>query len=282
VIDNLKEEFSKEIEHEKDQIANHIERSFRGAISNIGSAGAWGIEVAKIQEQADMTFFEQKARSSKRLLSFFERFRSSAIDQAIRDSGLAEIERSRLDSQLKTFADGYRRLSSDSSIHGSVINIPSISIQVATNGLQAVIQGFKGLMISNLPLAIGLLLVIPVLGFLWPLLSRIPYVNILLPIIVIVYGAGIIGMFYSHFKSAMQRALHQAKEKTINENSPDKIAMRIGELLENDSADFLKKVAEQLANKLAPVDNETRLVIENLTHDLKKFDESIRDVRQLI
>jgi hypothetical protein len=282
VVDRLRKEFSDELEHETGIIATHIERTFRGAISNINTAGSWGAEVAKIKEQADISFAEQKAKSIKRLLTFFERFRYTDLDQAIRDSGLEETERQRLESQLRKMASDFEKGTKDIQAQESVIKIPGISIQIATNGIQALAQGFKQLIITNAPLAIGLLLVIPILGVLGPLLMRIPYVNIALPIIGLIYGASILTLFYSNFKTAMQKALYQAKEKTINENDPEKIAVRIGETLEGNATNLLNKISQLLESKLAPIDAETRRVIEDLTRDLKKFDDAIREVRQLI
>lgn len=183
---------------------------------------------------------------------------------------------------MKSMADEYRRLTLDSSVQESIVKIPSISIQAGGNILMALVQGFKQLLITNAPVAIGLLLVVPILGLLWPLLKWIPYINMIVPTVVIVYVISLLAVFYGQFKNAMHRTLSQAREKTLAENASEKMTQRAGENLEKDAGEFVKKVCQLLDNKLAPVDGQTRRVLDDLSHDLRKFEDAIRDLKQLI
>lgn len=278
----MKEEMTKEVERETDRMTNQIDRLVSRGVPLIDSAKNWSQETAKLKQEAELQYLDLKRQSANRIIAILERFKQTRIDPAVRDAGLREEERKRLDQEIKRHTDEFTRMMGDTSTPPKIVQIPMIALNAAKNVMQGIVKGFKQLFITNFPLAIGLVLVAPiVMGASW-LLKWIPGVNKVVPIIIGIWAVSLLGVFWSQFQHAIKQSLYQAREKMLEENSRAQIADRITKDFESCITSLLEKLAGSLQTRLAPLDESARNVLEILKQDLDRLEDSIREVQQLI
>ena len=282
VIQLFKDDFERELERETDRIATQIDRQFEKAIPLIGKSKDWGPECAKLKQDIELSYRDQKKQSVTRLMKWFERFRQIQIAPLVKASSLKNEERKRLDTELNRYVDDFKRQSGEQFSPPEIVTIPNVTINKAKNLGQGIIKGFKQLILTNAPLAIGLLVAIPIIVSLSWVLKFIPGVNILVPIVITAYLITLLGVFWSQFQNAIEKSLYEAREKTLQTNSRDQITHRIETDFKDSTLNFLTQSSQSIENRLAPLDDATRNVFEILSEDLEKLEDSIREVRQLI
>ena len=283
LIQELQEDFQKEIDHEVERLTSQIDRQFSKAVPLIEDAKSWGAECARIKDEIELTYKEKTKESVSRLATWFGRFKQTKIDPAVKESGLKDVERQRLEGELKRYTEDLNRYTANMHASEGIIEIPNTSFKLASNLFQALGKGFRQLLISNLPLAIGLALALPVIA----LIRDIPWLGEkitggMLFLIVFFYGTTVLGVFWSQFQHALKLSVYQAREKTLQANSPGKIAARINSGMQQVMLDFIANVTQSIETRISPLDEGTKIVLDDLTHNLDQLENSIRDVRQLI
>jgi len=282
LIQLMKDEMDKEIERETDRMTNQIDRLLSRGVPLIDSAKDWGLQTAKLKQDTELQYLTLKRESANRILTILDRFKQSRIDTAVKDAGLKEADRKRLDQEIRRHIEEFTRMMRDSSQPPKIVEIPAIALNAAKNMTQALIKGFKQLLISNLPLAIGLILVAPILMAASWVLKWFPDLQKVVPFLICIWAVGVVGVFWSQFQYAIKQSLYQAREKMLAENNRDQIAKRILQDFESSITGLVLKIADNLQTRLAPLDEKTRNVMEILIQDLERLDDSVREVRQLI
>jgi predicted GTPase len=282
VLQLLKEDLSKELERENERITARIDRLFCTAIPLIDEAKDWAPKCAALKDEVEVLYLDQRKQSAVKLVAWFERFKLARLEPIIKSSGLKETERKRLELEFKRHSDEFLRQSGATLMPPEIVSIPNVAFGFAKNLIQGVVKGFKQLILANAPLAIGLLVAIPIIGsFRW-ILNRVPYINEIVPIVVGVYALSLIGIFWGQFQNAIKLSLFEAKNKTLQANTNTKIAERIEKDLDESVSAFVSQITQSVDTRLASLDSETRDVLESLTQDLEKLEEAIREVRNLI
>jgi len=282
VLQRFEEDLRRELERETERVTVQIDHQFSKAIPLIDSAKDWSSKCAALKEDLELRYIEQRKQSATKLVSWFDRFKQTRIEPIIKTSGLKEAERKRLELELKRQSDEFLRQSGATLTPPEIVSIPSVAFDFGKNFFHAVVKGFKQLIFTNAPLAIVLLVALPIIGsFSW-ILKWIPGLDKIGPILIGVYVITLIGVFWSQFQNAIRLSLYQAKEKTLQANTNAMIADRIEKDLDKSVSAFVSQVTQSIDTRLAPLDSETRDVLESLSQDLEKLEEAIRDVRSLI
>lgn len=281
VLQLFNDDLRKELERETERITAQIDRLFSKSIPLI-DAGEWAPKCAGLKQQVETLYIEQRNESTLKLIAWFQRFRQARIEPIIKSSGLREVDRKRLDIELKLQSEEFQNQNRVTRPPQEIVSIPNVGFDFAKNLLQGAFKGFKQLILTNAPFAIGLLIAIPVIGSFSFILNKIPYIRVIVPILIAVYTITLIGVFWGQFQSAIKLSLYQAKEKTLQENTSAKINDRINKDLEASVCAFVSKVTQSIETRLVHLDSETRDVFETLSQDLDKLEEAIREVRNLI
>ncbi|MCB1087820.1 MAG: dynamin family protein [Verrucomicrobiae bacterium] len=282
ILQLFQDDLQKELERETERITAQIDRQFSKAIPLIDSAKDWAPKCASLKQELELVYLEQRKQSASKLVTWFDRFKQTRIEPIIKSSGLKEVERKRLDLELKRHSDEFLRLSGLSLTPPEIISIPNVAFDFGKNFLQATVKGFKQLITTNAPLAIGLLIAFPILASFFWLLKEIPYISLIMLIVVGLYAISLVGVFWSQFQNAIKLSLYQAREKTLQANTGAKIAERIERDLHGSVSSLVSRLSEGINTRLAPLDSDTRDVFDSLAQDLEKLEEAIREVRHHI
>jgi hypothetical protein len=282
VLHLFKEDLSKELERENERITARIDRLFCTAIPLIDEAKDWAPKCAALKDEVEALYLEQRKQSAVKLVAWFERFKLAHFEPIIKSSGLKETERKRLGLELKRQSEELLRQIGATLTPPEIVAIPNVAFGFAKNLIQGVVKGFKQLILANAPLAIGLLVAIPIIGsFRW-ILNHVPYISTIVTIVVGVYSLTLIGIFWGQFQNAIKLSLFEAKNKTLQANTNSKIAERVKKDLDESFSAFVSQTTQSVDKRLASLDSETRDVLESLTQDVEKLEEAVREVRNLI
>jgi len=116
----------------------------------------------------------------------------------------------------------------------------------------------------------------------WWLLRWIPFVNTIAMVGVGIALLSIGGIIVSQASSAMEKTKTDARNKTLAENSHAKLVQRVDADLGEPFRALLDKIARTLVDQLAPIDDQTRDVLESLKGSLDKLEESTYEIKSLL
>jgi Dynamin family len=284
ILDQLKEDLNKEVERETARIASQVDRVFGRQISLISNAANWGKESSKVKQEAENQYLDTKRQSVERIISAFERLKQLNLDSISREKGLREVERKRLDQNIKKYLQEFRQAANDVSHPPEIIIIPNVVLNAAANFFQAIIGGFKQLIVTNMPLALFLLgfgVLLTSFPFILKFLNFLPGVSIIVPLAWAVFACVLFGIFYSQFQQAIKLSLVQAVNKTLELNHNAQISDRISTDFGRYVGPFYENLSKAL-EVLRPLDEKTKDVLERMNGDLEQLDDSIVELRQII
>ncbi|HQL61698.1 MAG TPA: dynamin family protein [bacterium] len=295
------EQLNEDIEQLKDKVVSEYERIIdrldqiiSDSISAIPVNGKLTAEFSNIQEAVSKELQQQisdqmqsklKRQMDKTLIRHLERYFED-------ETPLDDHGKKRINEKVRDLCDD---LLEGLCKPGDMkpFNPPQGVTDLTKNITSALISGMKQLMITNFPMFIGLVLAVPLGGFLLKALTWIPFVgdkikNVIWPfflIFLVVWGLTVTTLFWNQFKNAMEKTCLQVKEKARKTNRRADIRGRIMPGIESRIQDFHHDLLEDLRDGLQKVvDSSTGMLdemadlIKDVDTDLKTIDRECADI----
>ena len=281
LLEEMKADVGRDLESQIDRLATSLEKHFNDKISAIGAQDDWRLQRDQAKEQTLVEYSQHKQRAVKQLLTAIERFKSGRLDPLIKSSGLKRDIQGRLDRDFKRLVDDFCREAGGPALRGEreVIVTPSAGAEMVANYVAA-LQGVAIALIQKywLWFVVGGI----VYSSVWWLLRWIPGIHAILAALLAVAMVGIVGTVLGFASRAMQKTKIDARNKTLAENSHAKLVQRV----DGDLGEPLRKLLDALArlteDQLAPIDDQTRDVLDSLKASLDRLEEATYDIKSLL
>lgn len=281
LIDEMATEIGRDLETQIDKLAGSIEKHFNDRISAIGPSDDWvgQRDLAKTQSLAE--YGQHKQRSVKQLVTAVDRFKTGRLDSLIKSSGLKRDAQSRLDRDFKRMLEDFSRDATDTALRGDsdLIVTPSAGAALVTNFMVAAKNvfwtvlrkyGFYGI------------IAFIIYSTVWWLLRWLPYVDTIATVGLGIAVLSVFGIIASQASQAMEKTKTDARNKTLAENTHSKLVQRVDVDLGEPVRALLLKISRLLEDQLAPIDDQTREVLDSLTGSLDKLEEAAYDIKGLL
>lgn len=281
LLDEMRADLGRDLDSHIERLAGSIEKHFNDKISAIGSQDDWVGQRDQAKDQSLAEYGQHKTRAVKQLTQALDRFKSGRLDSLIKDTGLKRDAQSRIDRDFKRMLDDFSRDAADVGLRGDseLIVTPSAGAVMVTNFMVAAKNVFWTVLrkYGFWAIVAGI-----VYSTVWWLLRWIPFVNTIAMVGVGIALLSIGGIIVSQASSAMEKTKTDARNKTLAENSHAKLVQRVDADLGEPFRALLDKIARTLVDQLAPIDDQTRDVLESLKGSLDKLEESTYEIKSLL
>jgi len=272
-IEELKEkfeEFSEETLLLFGGIVDKLESSISDGLSAMEINGQWGESFRIIQEQTSNQFRELRTGElPDKIKRLAKRHIESPTERFLEKTPLSSEQQKKIRDEIRDKIDefiyGINHLETN-------IFIPPSGVQDLTiNVVKGVWSGVQQLMVTNVPLLIGIVAAWSALPF---LLRFIPFKVLIF--IGVVLGIITIGIFWSQFQSSIQKTALEVKDKARRNNRIANIKQRIiDEAMQKALDDFQKDLAEEISDRLTPVIDQSEEMFAEVKYIMKKlYDET--------
>jgi len=281
LIEEMKTDIGKDLESQVEKLAGSIEKHFNDRISAIGPSDDWGGQRDQAKEQSLAEYGQHKQRVIKQLVTAVERFKTSRLDSLIKSTGLKRDAQSRLDRDFKRMLDDFSRDAAAPRLRGDadLIATPSAGVALVTNFMVAATNVFWA--VARKYFLYGIVAGI-IYSTVWWLLRWIPYVNTIASIGLGVAALSVFGIVASQASQAMEKTKTDARNKTLAENTHAKLVQRVDADLGEPVRGLLERISRLLEDQLAPIDDQTREVLDSLKASLERLEESTYDIKSLL
>jgi len=281
LLEEMTADIGRNLDSQIDRLAASIEKHFNDRISAIGPTDDWVGLRDQAKEQSLAEYGQHKQRALKQIVTSVERFKTGRLDDLIKSSGLKRDAQSRLDREFKRALDDFARdaAAPDRSGSSDVIATPNAGAAMVTNFMVALKNVFWTVLRKY-----GFYGIIAVIVYstVWWLLKWIPFLNIIAAVGVGVAVLSVIGIILSQASQAMEKTKIDARNKTLAENTHAKLHERVEADLGEPVHGLLQKISRLLEDQLAPIDDQTRDVLDSLKASLDTLEESTYDIKSLL
>ena len=281
----MQDDVQRELDVQIDKLANLVDRHFNQKVSALTSHDSFTADRDQAKDAALVEYKAARDRTVKQLLTKLERFKSSRLDPAIKATGLKREAQGRLDREYKRLLDDFSRglAGVDDTSASKIIEVPSAGSEMVANALTALKDAFIDVLRRYALPAIAAAIVIPAV---WWILSWIPlvnkYANLIMLAILGVAFLGIAGIVVSRAMQAVAKTRNDARNKTLAYNAHAKLVQRINADIGEPLAKLLADVQRLLNEQLAPIDDQTRDVLDSLKTALDTLEDKTHDIKSLL
>ncbi len=280
----MRDDVERELETQIDKLANLVDRHFNQKISTLISHDSFAAERDSARDEALLQYKEARDRAVKQIVTKIERFKTARLEPVIKATGLKREAQGRLDREFKRLLDDFTRSRSETDDGSAkIIAVPSAGAEMMTNFLAALKDAFWDVLKRYAIASIAAAIFLPIV---WGILRWIPfigrYANFIVAGILAIALLGVAGIIFSRANQAMAKTRNDAKNKTLSYNAHGKIVERIGEDLGDPLKKLVADVQHLLDEHLAPIDDQTRDVLDSLKGALDTLEDKTHDIKSLI
>ncbi|MDP3481009.1 MAG: dynamin family protein, partial [Desulfoprunum sp.] len=218
-----KEKIEAEMEKEFDRIVDRLDDLISSGISAIPLNGKWNDGLSNIGKKVSNQYKSLiEDRLKDRIKKIVEKSLVRGIESYIeKETPTTQSEKKRINKELLTISEVFISQLNDSQHGSKIFFAPSGISDAALNITAALMAGIKDLFITNLPLAIGLIIAWPMLGIIAWLFPKVG--GILFGVLIIT----MITIFLGRYKEALEKTCLEVKEKARDNNRRPDLQNRI-------------------------------------------------------
>lgn len=264
-----KEKIETEIEKELDRIVDRLDDLISLGISAIPLNGKWNEGLLNIEKNISNQYkFLIDDRLKDRTRKFVEKSLIRGIESYIeKETPITQSEKKRIKKDLISLTEVFISELSDSQHATKIFFAPSGISDATLNLAGALIAGMKDLLITNLPLAVVLIVA-------WPILSFIAWNAPMIGVILFgVLTVTMITIFWGRYKESLKKTCLEVKEKARDNNRRTNIRNRISPIITEKIIDFFNRISDSVGVIVRKKENDMENMfsdINNLLYDIAK------------